>query len=295
MSTIPALAGAPAATHGACAAERAAEGVAERVGRALEAVFDAVAETAAETEALLTRVAAEGRPPATADLAALRPGLHLRLSREELVSGVGFIAAPGLLSDAPAWLEWWQSTGEGDVRPLLLDLDPGRSAYADYTHWDWFALPRDTGRRAVAGPYVDYLCSDEYSLTLSAPVEVAGRFAGVAAADVYLRHFETAVLPLLRELPGPAYLVNARGRVAASADPAHLAGSLTRGPDFAAALERARPAVRGEVRLVPCRPVPLVLVVGAGLGSAASGVRAGGRAASGEVAGRGVSSAPSAT
>ncbi|PZG70798.1 hypothetical protein C1I97_38365, partial [Streptomyces sp. NTH33] len=138
---------------------------------------------------------------------------------------------PGLLADVPAWLEWWQSTAQGGVRPLLLDLDPRQSVYSDYTHWDWYALPRATGLRAVAGPYVDYLCSDEYSLTLSAPVEVAGRFTGVAAADVYLRHFEAAVLPLLRELPNPTHLVNARGRVAASADPAHLAGSLTRGPD----------------------------------------------------------------
>lgn len=249
-----------AATLDASAEER----VAARVGEALEAVFAVVAETCADTAELLARVSAQGRRPASADLAALRPGLHLRLARQELVSGVGFIAAPGLLSDVPAWLEWWQTTSEGDVRPLLLDLDPNRSAYSDYTHWDWFALPRDTGRRAVAGPYVDYLCSDEYSLTLSAPVEVAGRFMGVAAADVYLRHFEATALPLLRELSGPAHLVNARGRVAASADPAHLAGSLTKGPDFATVLERARATVFGGTRLVPCRGVPLVLVVGAG-------------------------------
>jgi hypothetical protein len=127
-----------------------------------------VAATRADTTALLAEVAAQGRRPATVDLAALRPGLHLRLARQELVSGVGFVAAPGLLSDVPAWLEWWQSTSDGGIRPLL--LDPEHSAYADYTHWDWFALPRDTGERAVAGPYVDYLCSDEYSLTLSAPV-----------------------------------------------------------------------------------------------------------------------------
>ncbi|WP_089103886.1 cache domain-containing protein [Streptomyces hyaluromycini] len=241
--------------------DAAEEYVAARVGHALEAVFDAVAATRADTAALLARVAAEGRRPVTADLAALRPGLHLRLARQELVSGVGFVAAPGVLADVPAWLEWWQSDACGDVRPLLLDLDPRTSAYSDYTHWDWFALPRDTGRRAVAGPYVDYLCSDEYSLTLSAPVEVGGRFLGVAAADVYLRHFEAAALPLLRELPGPARLVNARGRVAASADPAQLAGSLTRGPDFAAVLESGRPGTFGGVRLVPCRGVPLVLVV----------------------------------
>ncbi|MFS4095757.1 cache domain-containing protein [Streptomyces sp. AF1A] len=235
--------------------------VAAQVGGALEAVFDTVAATRADTAALFERVAAEGRRPASADLAALRPGLHLRLVREELVSGVGFVAAPGLLADVPAWLEWWQSGADGDVRPLLLDLDPGHSAYSDYTHWDWFALPRDTGRRAVAGPYVDYLCSDEYSLTLSEPVRIQGRFAGVAAADVYLRHFEAAVLPLLRSLPRPAHLVNARGRVAASADPAHLAGSLTKGPDFGRLLTTARPGVHAGLRLVPCRGVPLVLVL----------------------------------
>ncbi|MFS4108077.1 hypothetical protein, partial [Streptomyces sp. PD-S100-1] len=239
-------------------AGQAAGQVAEQVGRVLEAVFETVAEIRSDTAALLARVRAEGRRPVSADLAALRPGLHRRLARQELVSGVGFITAPGLLDDVPAWLEWWQSTASGEVRPLLPDLDPGRSAYADYTHWDWFALPRDTGRRAVAGPYVDYLCSDQYSLTLAVPVAAAGGFAGVAAADVYLRDFETAVLPLLRGLPAPAYLVNARGRVAASADPAHLAGTLTRGPDFAAVLERARPTGPDPVRLLPCAGVPLV-------------------------------------
>ncbi|MGW2646199.1 PDC sensor domain-containing protein [Streptomyces sp. NPDC001393] len=235
--------------------------VAAQIGGALEAVFETVAATRADTEALLGKVVAEGRRPASADLAALRPGLHVHLTREELVSGVGFVAAPGLLTDVPAWLEWWQSGADGEVRPLLLDLDPGQSAYSDYTHWDWFALPRDTGRRAVAGPYVDYLCSDEYSLTLSEPVRLQGRFAGVAAADVYLRHFEAAVLPLLRRLSRPAHLVNARGRVAASADPAHLAGSLTKGPDFGELLSAARPGAYDGMRLVPCRGVPLVLVL----------------------------------
>ncbi|MEU6594065.1 hypothetical protein ABZ923_33460 [Streptomyces sp. NPDC046881] len=246
---------------GATVATDPETGVAAHVCGALEAVFAAVAATRADTAALLNRVAAEGRRPASRDLAALRPGLHLRLRHEELVSGVGFVAAPGLLADVPAWLEWWQTGADGAVRPLLLDLDPGRSAYSDYTHWDWFALPRDTGRRAVAGPYVDYLCSDEYSLTLSQPVRIHGRFAGVAAADVYLRHFEAAVLPLLRGLSRPARLVNARGRVAASTDPAHLAGSLTRGPDFGEVLTAERPAVYDGLRLVPCRGVPLVLVL----------------------------------
>ncbi|MDX2646406.1 cache domain-containing protein [Streptomyces sp. PA03-1a] len=217
--------------------------VVDRVRGTLEDVFAAVAQVAERTTAIAA-VRAAGRAPTTADLAALRPLLHERLRRRhDLISGIGFIAEPGLLGDVPAWLEWWQNHGEDGLRPLLPDLDPGTSAYSDYTHWDWFALPRATGERAVAGPYVDYLCSDEYSLTLSVPVQHGGRFLGVAAADVYLRHFEAAVLPLLRRLSAPAALVNARGRVAASTDPRHLAGSLLR-------------SVSGR----SCGPIPLTLV-----------------------------------
>ncbi|WP_236075936.1 PDC sensor domain-containing protein [Streptomyces coffeae] len=235
--------------------------VAVRVRDTLEGVFDAVREIRDDAAELLTSVSASGRQPVTTDLAELRPGLHTRLTRLELVSGAGFVAAPELLADVPAWLEWWQIGAGGEVRPLLLDLDPEHSAYSDYTHWDWFALARDTGRRAVAGPYVDYLCSDEYSLTLSVPVTVDGRFMGVAAADVYLSHFEAAVMPVLQRLPDPAFLVNARGRVAASTCADYLTGALFKGPDFGAVPAGPADGVEhGGRRLRPCGDIPLILV-----------------------------------
>lgn len=238
--------------------------VAARVSDVLEGVFEAVGRTNADTQAVLASAIRDGRRPVSADLAALRPGLHTCLTQYDLVSGIGFVATPGLLDDVPAWLEWWQTSAAGTVRPLLLDLDPDQSAYHDYTQWDWFSLPRDTGQRAVAGPFVDYLCSDEYSLTLAAPVTVDGRFMGVAAADIYLRRFEAVVMPLLQRLPGPACLVNARGRVAASTDPHHLVGSLTKDPDFAAVLAGpAGGAEHGGLQLRPCDGVPLIVVTAA--------------------------------
>jgi hypothetical protein len=241
-------AGAAAALEGEVGEARAegADAAAEvtaRVSEALESVFDVVAGTRARTAALLASLSARGARPATADLAALRPGLHDSLTRLDLVSGMGFVAAPGLLADVAVWLEWWQSGPGGEVRPLVLDLDAEHSAYADYTHWEWFALARDTGRRAVVGPYVDYLCSDEYSLTLSLPVTVSGRFAGVAAADVYLPHFEAAMMPVMQRLPWPACLVNAHGRVAVSTSARYLTGSLLKGVGLG-----ARPAPRGAER-----------------------------------------------
>ncbi len=84
MSRSPGPAGATATL------DATPEVAAAQVRSTLEAVFEAVAETRADTTARLTGVAAQGRRPATVDLAALRPGLHLRLTRQELVSGVGF-------------------------------------------------------------------------------------------------------------------------------------------------------------------------------------------------------------
>jgi hypothetical protein len=234
-------------------ADPAVEDAVSQVSDMLETVFSAVEEIRGKSVELLARIGGRGRRPVSADLAGLRPLLRGQLARDKgLVSGAGFVAAPGLLADVPAWLEWWQTHADGGVRPMLLDLDPATSAYSDYTHWDWYALPRDTGERAVSGPYVDYLCSDEYSLTLAAPVVVDGAFAGVAAADVYLRHFEDAVGPALHRIEGPACLVNPRGRVAASNSATQLAGSLVRDPVAAAA--------RGDLRLHACGAIPLTLV-----------------------------------
>lgn len=224
-----------------------------QVSGMLERVFAAAQETREQTTDLLLRARARDRPPVTNDLARLQPLLRRQLARHAgLISGTGFVAAPGLLADVPAWLEWWQTRADGRVEPMLLDLDPATSAYSDYTHWDWYALPRDTGERAVSGPYVDYLCSDEYSLTLAVPVLLDGTlFAGVAAADVYLRHFQAAVGPALHALRGPRTWSIPRPRRRLNS-PAHLAGSLVRDLDGASA--------RAELRLHRCGEIPLTLV-----------------------------------
>ncbi|MBB2746192.1 UNVERIFIED_ORG: hypothetical protein FHR35_006055 [Microbispora rosea subsp. rosea] len=214
-----------------------------RVREAAEGVFEALREV---RDAAVACVLPAGgtRRPVVADLAALRPLLwarlrggalparlpaHLPAHLPALIAGIGFIAAPGLLADAPWYLEWWQENPSGDPVQLLRDMDPASSAFYDYTHWDWYAGPSSGAERTICGPYVDYLCTDEYSLTLSVPVLAGGSFAGVAAADVFVRRFEAAVLPALREIPGPAFLVNAEGRVVASNTASRVAGSVYRG------------------------------------------------------------------
>ncbi|GAA3445840.1 cache domain-containing protein [Planomonospora venezuelensis] len=239
--TLPA----PGAASGSGAAGAAggavsgtAAGAAAAVGEIAEGVFGALHQVRG---AVLATV---GPAPVSGDLAGLRPLLLPRLGG--LVSGIGFIAAPGLLADAPWYLEWWQEGPSGDPVRLVRDMDPASSAFYDYSHWDWFSGPRSGEEHTLAGPYVDFLCTDEYSLTFSVPVRRDGEFLGVAAADVFVRRFEVAVLPVLRRVPGPAFLVNRQGRVVASTTARHLAGSVFRGAPATAAH--------------PCRDLPLALV-----------------------------------
>ncbi|MDP9861923.1 MULTISPECIES: cache domain-containing protein [Streptosporangium] len=217
----------PASGAAAEAVDEIVEGVFARLHRVREAAVRAV-----------------GQAPVSADLAALRPVLFPLLGG--LVSGIGFIAAPGLLADAPWHLEWWQESASGEPVRLIRDMDPASSAFYDYTHWDWFAGPRSGAGHTLAGPYVDFLCTDEYSLTLSVPVLRGGEFIGVAAADVLVRRFEVAVAPVLRGIGGPAFLVNGSGRVVASTTARWLAGSVFRGAP--------------GMSLRPCRTSPLSLV-----------------------------------
>jgi hypothetical protein len=199
---------------------------ADRVHATLDAVFGTVAEVRDASARLLRAVRGAGRAPVRADLADLRPLLLPRLG--PLVCGLGFIAAPGLLADAAWYLEWWQAGPTGPSQ-LLRDLNPESSALYDYTAWDWFTGPEGGDEKTVCGPYVDYLCSDEYVLTLSVPVRVGGEFAGVAAADVFARTFEHEIVPVLREIPAPAFVVNAPGRVMASNTATWPPGAVYRG------------------------------------------------------------------
>jgi hypothetical protein len=134
---------------------------------------------------------------------------------------------PGGLTDEGHWLEWW-TADDGSVEPLAVESDPEAPGFRDYTRLPWFDVPRRTGQRHVTGPYVDYLCTDEYTLTFTSPVVVDGRFAGVAGADVFARTVELTLAALLDDVRQPTAIVNAQGRVVAGNEGAPVTGELLR-------------------------------------------------------------------
>ncbi|GAA1509518.1 ketosteroid isomerase-like protein [Agromyces terreus] len=197
------------------------------------------------------------------------------LEREgALITGAGFVAAPGFLADAQWHLAWWLSSantfgaaGAASLRRLDAVSDPDSEQFRDYTTLEWWRVPERTGRRHLTGPYVDYLCTDDYTVTITTPVFADGEMIGVVGADAYVARLEGELLPVLREWSGSGTLVNASGRILASNDSRRATGALLRIEGLAGALaplhdERSTDPVQlpGGEFVVPCGDTTLALV-----------------------------------
>lgn len=182
--------------------------------------------------------------------------------------GGGFVAAPGFLADTDWHLAWWLGGAVGGptgtsprVRRLVATEDPGDDSFRDYTALEWWRVPATTRAPHITGPYVDYLCTDDYTLTLTAPAVFGGAMVGVVGADLYVADVERSILPALRAVRETMTLVNAQGRVVVSTDPHLATGSILRvggeRPTFAG--DGALPDGR---RVLACGSTNLAFVVG---------------------------------
>ena len=182
--------------------------------------------------------------------------------------GGGFVAAPGFLADTEWHLAWWlggAADGRGGaaprVRRLLATEDPGDDAFRDYTTLEWWRVPSATRAPHITGPYVDYLCTDDYTLTLTAPAVFEGTMVGVVGADLYVADVERSLLPYLRSVAETTTLVNTWGRVVVSTDPHLATGSILRVNSERASFSGSAALPDGR-RVLPCGSTNLAFVVG---------------------------------
>ena len=186
---------------------------AEESLRDVEHHFHRVFDELAAWQASLGELFASGPVTAAVATAAIAARVIAFLDGPHHLVGAGFVAARNALSDKPLYLAWWQ----GDDRRLLAEPTLSATETFDYTRRPWFANPEVTGQQHITGPYVDFVCTDEYTLTATAPVLVDGRMVGVVGADTLVETLEGLLLPGLRT--AGATLVNEYGRAVVSADP----------------------------------------------------------------------------
>jgi len=207
---------------------RAGEHLLATVTAAIGRVLASATEIGEAMTALAAAASAGRRPLRRADLAMLRPLVAQVLGRHRgFAAGAGVVLAPDVLADAPRWIDWWWA--DQGIGRLQVDLDPASAEFYDYTTTEWYREPARTGQPWIAGPYVDYICTREYTFTVAVPVVDEGRFVGVAGADILAGEVERMVLPELARLgraDGPAVLVSGSGRVIASSSASILPGEV---------------------------------------------------------------------
>jgi hypothetical protein len=240
------------AAAGAGLAEECAQLLA-RVTERVEQVLTSVTGLAATAEFIAEAARLAERPLRRDDFAALQPLAESALrAHPDLAAGTGVVLAPGTLADAPRCIEWWWADQQGRVSQLHVDLNPESAEFYDYTSTEWYREPERTGQPWMAGPYVDFICTRQYTFTLAAPVCCAGRFIGIAGADILAGQVERLVLPGLARLGRTAVLTSGHGRVIASNSPGIPPGSpVARQPQAADLVPVAGPGDGRAGRLLP--------------------------------------------
>jgi hypothetical protein len=145
------------------------------------------------------------------------------LAKHNFAVGAGVIFSVDAIENRGGILEWWTSRAQG-IEKLEFDLIPGGERFYDYQNMPFFTSASRTGEQSMWGPYVDYLGLDEYILTHTAPIQLGGRFVGVAGYDIRIRKLEEIFMPTLRAIPGDAALLNESRRVVVGNSGAYLVG-----------------------------------------------------------------------
>ncbi|HWU33225.1 MAG TPA: cache domain-containing protein [Marmoricola sp.] len=190
----------------------------------LSPVIDAVVTLAGEAFTVADEVAASVRAQINDEIPTSRDAFasvelvarRAIASPGSRIQGAGFVSAVGLLPDDQWWLEWFVRESDDRAGRLEVSTDPTAMGFHDYERQPWYRVPQATGQPHVTGPYVDNMCSQDYTLTFTKPMTVRNRFVGVAGADIDVRSAEQVLLPVLRAVPAAVGVVNADGRTLVS-------------------------------------------------------------------------------
>jgi len=88
----------------------------------------------------------------------------------------------------------------------------------DYTQWDWFRIPMETGKPLWGEPYYDEGGGDDFMVTYSAPIFRDGYHIGVATVDISLDNLMHKVQSMRVDNKGYALLVSKEGHIISHPD-----------------------------------------------------------------------------
>ena len=152
----------------------------------------------------------------------------------ELLTSTDRFAGAGIVSVHPAVttrsrsLLWWvthQENGQRNPSPLDADLTELGTYQDGLEDIEWYRVPATTGLRHMTGPFVDYMCTDQFAFTFTMPLMIEREFYGVAGIDMSVRSLEVDVESQMQRLSEDAILLANDDLIAISLDPRFATGS----------------------------------------------------------------------
>ena len=130
------------------------------------------------------------------------------LNEHALPDGAGAVFSREATGSAEGNLEWWVRDPEQGIARMTFGTNPTGDRFYEYEQLEWFERAFGKLKRAIAGPYIDYLGIDEYIVTCVTPLFTNGQAVGVVGCDIRMRDLERTLLMPLRQIPGDAAILN---------------------------------------------------------------------------------------
>lgn len=198
-------------------ASRLARGLADTLEPTFERI-ERIAATAASTRPSRGGTWSEG------DLLPAQRQILKLIAEDDLLVGMGFVAAPLMVDSQERYMMWWQRN-DGRTSRLKLNFDRSSIDVYDYVEMEWFQLPQGGRARVATGPYVDYSGSELYIVTAAVPVLFDDGFLGIAGADLLFGELERRLVDGLRKASAEAVIVTSERRVVAANSPRWVHGA----------------------------------------------------------------------
>jgi sigma-B regulation protein RsbU (phosphoserine phosphatase) len=158
-----------------------------------------------ETVARMVAVYVESRP--ALDETALTTYMNDVIRTESDVYGSCVAFEPGAFAPGRRLFAPYYYSRDG--KPTFVQL--GTEDY-DYLKWEWYDVPRRTGKAGWTEPYYDTGGGEAIMITFSAPFFRDGRFRGVATTDVSLSELNDEVGRIRVMNSGYAFIISRSGR-----------------------------------------------------------------------------------
>ncbi|UOO88829.1 cache domain-containing protein [Vitreoscilla massiliensis] len=207
----------------------------EKLLQQMHDIMDSIAAATRQLAAELSQVCSDHLHTDSEDSLLLTPQIrsvfqsHIQtiLKQNPYCTGAGFASHIHMKSkDHDYWmLEWWLKDNN-DIKQALFELDQGTQQRLDFRTFEWFHKTHQHDATYIHGPYVDYICNTDYTITSAHAVSVNGQFVGVAVIDILVAKLEQFIAPYLGADAPKVLLTNQENRVIISNVPQIRIGSI---------------------------------------------------------------------